>query len=139
MRAEPNGFLVHLLNHSDTTAWSEWSYVSALLQIHGTKISKNYHKMQRVQKCNGRATGCALFPLQCVRFLTFFGEKKKISRCGQGSNLCGQSPMDFKSISLTTRTPQHGDLTAKVSLHAAATAGVVGRQKNIFSQPRSAH
>ena len=30
----------------------------------------------------------------------------KIMRCGQDSNLCGQSPMDFKSISLTTRTPQ---------------------------------
>ena len=29
-------------------------------------------------------------------------------RCRQDSNLCGQSPMDFKSISLTTRTPQHG-------------------------------
>ena len=30
----------------------------------------------------------------------------KKNRCGQGSNLRGQSPMDFKSISLTTRSPQ---------------------------------
>ena len=32
--------------------------------------------------------------------------KIKAYRCGQGSNLCGQSPLDFKSNSLTTRTPQ---------------------------------
>ena len=31
---------------------------------------------------------------------------EKSSRCEQGSNLRGQSPMDFKSISLTTRTSQ---------------------------------
>ena len=34
----------------------------------------------------------------------------KTVRCRQGSNLCGQSPMDFKSIALTTRPrqPHHG-------------------------------
>ena len=35
-----------------------------------------------------------------VRFTT------KILRWRQGSNLCGQSPMDFKSIALTTRPRQ---------------------------------
>ena len=30
----------------------------------------------------------------------------KTVRCRQGSNLCGQSPMDFKSIALTTRPRQ---------------------------------
>ena len=30
----------------------------------------------------------------------------KCTRCRQGSNLCGHSPMDFKSIALTTRPRQ---------------------------------
>ena len=35
-------------------------------------------------------------------------EKKKVTddRCGQDLNLCGETPMDFKSIALTTRPPQ---------------------------------
>ena len=33
--------------------------------------------------------------------------KKKVhDRCGQDSNLRGETPMDFKSIALTTRPPQ---------------------------------
>ncbi len=33
--------------------------------------------------------------------------EKKIKRHRQGSNLCGQSPLEFKSNSLTNRTQGH--------------------------------
>ena len=33
-------------------------------------------------------------------------KEKKDNRCGQDSNLRGETPMDFKSIALTTRPPQ---------------------------------
>ena len=35
-------------------------------------------------------------------------ERKIESRCEQGSNLRGETPLDFKSNALTTRPSQHG-------------------------------
>ena len=70
-RAEPNGFLVHRLNHSATTAAVDRSGpVCPFVQQHH---------------------------MSC---------KIKMLRCRQGSNLCGNIPMDFKSIALTTRPRQ---------------------------------
>lgn len=49
-------------------------------------------------------------------------KKKKFSRCGQDSNLRGQSPLDFKSNSLTTRTPQLGNRPCVLQVYHQAMA-----------------
>ena len=83
VRAEPNGFQVHRLNHSATSAAK---YRLCLM----FNILKS-PRWRLVSTSSFRKVNTTL----------------KLIRCRQDSNLCGHSPMDFESIALTTRPRQH--------------------------------
>ena len=93
VRGDPNWFRVNRLNHSATTAVQPDRLVKKLAHIILT--------WSPVRECCSENGGkdCAY---SCVSLSGCSSLTTKL-RIRQDSNLCGQSPMDFKSIALTTR------------------------------------
>jgi hypothetical protein len=89
-RAEPSRFLIYLLNHSDTVSGSKvW-------------VESNHKKGgdARTTSCTRSRNHHTTRPITLSH--TKREEKKKRQR--RDSNSRGQSPVDFESTSLTTRT-----------------------------------
>ena len=61
-------------------------------------------------------------------------EKGKKTRCRQDSNLRGETPMDFKSIALTTRPPQ--PLSSNCLIKSSLTCTCSKSQLNCFAPYR---
>ena len=99
MRAEPNRFLVYRLNHSATTARQTFSAVSRT----NDQVLRTIFIRQNDSLENAPNYFVFLRRIQS-RVVRLNGQNRPLnSRSRQGSNLCGQSPIDFKSIALTTR------------------------------------
>ena len=105
LRAEPNGFLVHHLNHSVTLSclwiwvsdhdcgfyglqWDVFKTVNHAIFLSFELLS---HAMETALRCHSKKR-----------------QHPAISNRQRGDlNPCGQSPMDFESITLTTRSHCH--------------------------------
>ena len=91
LRAEPNGFLVHLLNHSDTVS---------------LKISRPRKCERNTRRCADEFNQSKPRANQALKLApTHILPARDHQKRQRGDlNPCGQSPSDFESDSLTTRT-----------------------------------
>jgi hypothetical protein len=91
-RAEPSRFLIYLLNHSDT--------------VSGSCILSKKDGVMRESNSRPPAPEAGIIPLDQSPFHVNKGWKDtaKKKRQRRDSNSRGQSPVDFESTSLTTRT-----------------------------------
>ena len=127
LRAEPNGFRVHLLSRSDTLSWLCSSSKASVRKRQGLSPGERRSRSAKSPEQGAPAMGvllaqyvlsmrsvlrllaALLLPFLCLLSLLEGSGKRQRG----DSNPCGQSPMDFKSISLTARTQCRVDAPAK--------------------------
>ena len=104
LRAEPNGFLVHHLSHSVTL-----SHVQRQARLHDTTVTEMHREPNSHASADVDRQFKQQSPLQheasvAASSAACLPHWQPSCRQRGDSSPCGQSPMDFKSISLAART-----------------------------------
>ena len=108
LRAEPNGFPVHLLSRSDTLSWLKAKTLTRYCQGQVfLRVSCQDTTMPHMASTD-LARGYRCVPV-CAHATRRCAHNIQMPQTGNlrqrgDSNPCGQSPMDFESISLAART-----------------------------------